>query len=197
MNKTETKYKDLISVFSIIFRYIHNFDAERISEVTGKKVSSFAYLTQITYMAFLEVINKRKAENELMFKTMIPLQDVKPDYYTQDKSANVSEMEHQEEEERITKLVIGPDELSELSLYEWLKSTREQHTEVEVHYPDTYTSNGNPENVTSISIDEYNDIIALDFKILRLKKQVEVEALANTKFLSYFFCWKCLVVNLI
>lgn len=163
-----------------IFRYIHNFDSERISEVTGKKVSSFAYLTQITYMAFLEVINKRKAENELMFKTMIPLQDVKLDYYTQDKTVNTSEMEHKEqqtEEDSITRLVIGNDELSELSLFEWLKSIREEHPEVEVTYPDNYSSAGNPEGVTSISIDEYNDIIALDFKILRLKKQVQTEEL--------------------
>ena len=158
-----------------IFRYIHNFDSERISEVTGKKVSSFAYLTQITYMAFLEVINKRKAENELMFRTMIPLQDVKVDYYTQDKGVNVSAMEMKHEDDKLTTIYIDPYDLKTKSLYELMKNIRETNECVQVYYPEDYSSpDHNDENVKSISIDEYDDIIKLDFKILRIKKDVKV-----------------------
>lgn len=158
-----------------IFRYIHNFDSERISEVTGKKVSSFAYLTQITYMAFLEVINKRKKENELMFKTMIPLQDVKIDYFTQDKGVNVSAMAQIEKQDEVEKIDVSEEELGSRTLFEYLEGIRKISECVEVYYPEFYSSEGNKEGVFSISIDEYNDIIGLDFKILRLKKTVVVE----------------------
>ena len=45
-------------------KYIHNFDEEKISERTGKKIKSFAYITQISYMSFIAVINERKKEEE-------------------------------------------------------------------------------------------------------------------------------------
>lgn len=46
------------------FKYIHNFDENKVSSRTGKKVKAFAYLTQIIYTAFLDVISKRKKEQE-------------------------------------------------------------------------------------------------------------------------------------
>ena len=43
---------------------VKNFDAEKVSKITGKKVKAFAYLTQIIMNAIIQVINERKAENE-------------------------------------------------------------------------------------------------------------------------------------
>ena len=55
-----------------ILKYIHNFDATKISKITGQPVKAFAYLTQIITMSFLYIINKHKNEIELM-KNNIPL----------------------------------------------------------------------------------------------------------------------------
>ena len=55
-----------------ILRYIHNFDASKISKITGQPVKAFAYLTQIITMSFVYVINKYNNELELM-KNNIPL----------------------------------------------------------------------------------------------------------------------------
>ena len=46
------------------FKYVHNFDENKISQRSGKKVKAFAYITQIIYTAFLDVISKRKKEQE-------------------------------------------------------------------------------------------------------------------------------------
>ena len=46
------------------FKYIHNFDENKISKRTGKQIKAFAYVTQIVYTAFLDVITKRKKESE-------------------------------------------------------------------------------------------------------------------------------------
>lgn len=46
------------------FKYNYNFDENKISQRSGKKVKAFAYITQIIYTAFLDVISKRKKEQE-------------------------------------------------------------------------------------------------------------------------------------
>lgn len=49
-----------------VFKYIHNFDADKKSERTGNSVSAFSYITQIITMSILEVINKNnKTQKEL------------------------------------------------------------------------------------------------------------------------------------
>ncbi len=45
-------------------KYIHNFNEDKISERTGKRIKAFAYITQIAYMSFIAVINERKKEDE-------------------------------------------------------------------------------------------------------------------------------------
>ena len=45
-----------------ILKYMHNFNPLMISERTGKRSKSFAYLTQICTQAFISVINKRNEE---------------------------------------------------------------------------------------------------------------------------------------
>lgn len=57
------------------FKYIHNFDEDKVSERSGKKVKAFAYLTQIIYTSFLDVISKRKKEQEKL-KMMGSISDV-------------------------------------------------------------------------------------------------------------------------
>lgn len=50
-----------------VFKYIHNFDCDKVSKKTGQSVSAFSYITQIIMMSILEVINKFnkiKSENE-------------------------------------------------------------------------------------------------------------------------------------
>jgi hypothetical protein len=126
-------------------------------------------------MAFLEVINKRKKENDLMFKTLIPLQDVKIDYFTQDKGVNVSEMSQIEKQDEVEKLDVSKEELGTRTLFEYLEGIRKISECVEVYYPEFYSSKGNADGVYSISMDEYNDIIGLNFKILRLKKTEFIE----------------------
>lgn len=51
-----------------ILIYCKNFDDEIISIVTKKKVSSFAYVTEIIYNAFLEIIKNNKREKEIKRK---------------------------------------------------------------------------------------------------------------------------------
>lgn len=41
-----------------VFKYLHNFDFEKRSKITGGEVSAFSYITQIITMSILEVINK-------------------------------------------------------------------------------------------------------------------------------------------
>ena len=47
-----------------VFKYLKNFDEEKISKRTGKRVSAFSYITQVVYTAFLLIINERKKEEE-------------------------------------------------------------------------------------------------------------------------------------
>ena len=46
------------------FKYVHNFDENKVSQRSGQKVKAFAYITQIIYTAFLDVISRRKKEQE-------------------------------------------------------------------------------------------------------------------------------------
>jgi hypothetical protein len=151
-----------------IFKYINNFDPEKISKITGKKISSFAYLTQITYMAFIEVINKRKNDNSEIMENMIPLQDLKPEHYVYSKFANESTYYPDEHMPDDTEYFIFPsintfivnDVICD-TLYDVLKLIRASHDKVNVTCPSTY----------HISMTEYNDIIKLKFDTMNLLKQ--------------------------
>jgi hypothetical protein len=151
-----------------IFKYINNFDPEKISKITGKKISSFAYLTQITYMAFIEVINKRKNDSSEIMENMIPLQDLKPEHYIYSKFANESRYypdEHQPDDHEyfifpsVSAFVV--DNIICDTLYDVLKIIREKHDKIHVTYPSTY----------HISMTEYRDIEKLNFDSMNLIKQ--------------------------
>jgi hypothetical protein len=151
-----------------IFKYINNFDPEKISKITGKKISSFAYLTQITYMAFIEVINKRKNDTHDLMENMIPLQDLKPEHYVYSKFANESTYYPDEHREDDTEYFIFPsvntfvvDNLICDTLYDVLKTIRIKFDKVHVTYPSTY----------HISMTEFKDIDKLGFDRMSLVKQ--------------------------
>ena len=154
-----------------IFLYIHNFDPNKISKNTGKKVSSFAYLTQITYMAFVEVINKRKAEEKKMFQTMIPLQDVKVDYYTQDREYNASSIDDFEPVSDIFIADLSDMDLKDGELYEHVVKLAKQHANLHIMYPENYPCNIDDRN--SISMDEYMKIMSVNHDLLRITKKIQ------------------------
>jgi hypothetical protein len=149
-----------------IFKYINNFDPEKISKVTGRKISSFAYLTQITYMAFVEVINKRKKDNSDLMDNMIPLQDLKPEHFGYSKFERSSSYYPNEEDERTYFIIDNV----KTSLYDQLKIIRETNDAVHVTYPANY----------SLSIDEFTLIDSLKFDKLTLIKQKEAEECFNS-----------------
>lgn len=140
-----------------IFKYINNFDPNKISKVTGKKISSFAYLTQITYMAFVEVINKRKKDNTDLMDKVIPLNELKPEHFSYSKFIRESTYNNDVEDDmtyiNITKI--------DTSLFLELKKLREDLDSVHVTYPKDY----------NLSIDEYDKIKTLNFKTLNIIKQ--------------------------
>jgi hypothetical protein len=147
-----------------IFKYLNNFDPEKVSKVTGKKISSFAYLTQITYMAFVEVINKRKKDNTDLMDNMIPLQDLKPEHFSYGKFLRESTFNPDELKvlEGMSYIVLLEEDLIKESLFELMQALREKHDKVHVTYPLNY----------KISIEEYNNITGLNFTTLNLIKEV-------------------------
>jgi len=58
--------------------YLDNFDEELLSKRTGSKSNAFAYITQICFNAFVNIINIRKKEDEFL-KHTISLESVNLD----------------------------------------------------------------------------------------------------------------------
>lgn len=57
-----------------ILKYLHNFNPDMISKISGKKVKAFAYITQIIMNSFIFIINKHKKDKELINK-LIPISE--------------------------------------------------------------------------------------------------------------------------
>lgn len=57
-----------------IFKYLHNFNPNLISKISGQPVKAFAYLTQISTMSFLSIINKYNDELACV-KRFIPMME--------------------------------------------------------------------------------------------------------------------------
>jgi len=53
-----------------ILLYLDNFDVNLLSKRTGEKSKAFAYVTQICFNAFINIINIRKAEGEFLKDTI-------------------------------------------------------------------------------------------------------------------------------
>lgn len=152
-----------------IFKYINNFDPNKISKVTGKKISSFAYLTQITYMAFVEVINKRKKDNTDLMDNMIPLQDLKPEHFGYSKFERSSSYFPGEEDIR-NYFVIS--DMDSKSLYDHLKDIKDSGIDnIHVTYPIDY----------KMSLEEFDLIKTLQFSKMDLIRQKEVEEVMSSE----------------
>ena len=73
--------------------YAHNFDEELLSKRTGEKSKAFAYITQICFNAFVNIINIRKAEAEFL-KDTISLETANLDglkYYPDENTSDIKE----------------------------------------------------------------------------------------------------------
>lgn len=51
-----------------ILKYMHNFNHNLISKISGKKVNAFAYISQIIFNSIIHIINTKKAEREKIKK---------------------------------------------------------------------------------------------------------------------------------
>lgn len=51
-----------------ILKYLHNFDHNKTSKITGQSVNAFAYISQIIHNSILYILNKKKKEQELLDK---------------------------------------------------------------------------------------------------------------------------------
>lgn len=63
---------DMISnaIEKIMLYSIYNYDENKISKINNEKVKAFAYITQIANNAFIEVINKRKQDQNITFELL-------------------------------------------------------------------------------------------------------------------------------
>ena len=77
--------------------YLDNFDSNLLSVRTGTKSKAFAYVTQICYNAFLNIINDRK-KDEALLKDTISFESSNLDGIRN--SNLVSDIEYEEEESR-------------------------------------------------------------------------------------------------
>lgn len=59
-------WKDDFEIDAIekVLKYLHNFDPNKISEITGERVKAFAYISRIISQAFVSVINKKNDEKK-------------------------------------------------------------------------------------------------------------------------------------
>lgn len=151
------------SIYKML-KYIHNFDHTRISKITKQPVSPFAYLTQIAKAAFIEVINRRKGEEEHIKETF--------QYHDLDELVQMSNYkiipnrEYSDEVNGIKyynlrKLSIEDNKFDTLyDLIKFLKDRGEKKLHIE--YPKKYT----------LSIAEYEKIGTLGpFEFLNLSKK--------------------------
>jgi len=51
-----------------IFNYLHNFDYDKTSDVTGQKVNAFAYISQIIHNSIVAIIKSKSKDLEEMHK---------------------------------------------------------------------------------------------------------------------------------
>jgi len=86
--------------------YMHNFDENILSKRTAKEPKAFAYITQICYNAFIEVINTRKTEEKFLDET-ISLENMNVDSIYDNKKHNESSYKKPRRTYFLTKDQIG------------------------------------------------------------------------------------------
>lgn len=163
---------------------INNIDLEMISPRSGERVKVFAYITQIASNAFIEVINKRKEEQNMIMEKLIPFED----FYSHVKKYYnpVYEKIKEDKEDADIKLgyvednngtpfydsegtLIGTYRLTQdsetlgnwgPSVYTILKKYRKRTDKIKIVYPEAY----------KMSMDEYNNINSLGYSFLNVHK---------------------------
>ncbi len=154
-----------------------NIDLDMISKRSKQRVKIFAYITQISSNAFLEVINQRKQEQTDMMEKIIPFEDfyahVKQ-YYNPvyDKKEEIKEdakvkLRYVESDEGI-KLVrkgLKSDRIigDFTSVYDILSRYRNKVDKIEIVYPESY----------KMLVDEYDKVVALDYKFLNVHRDYD------------------------
>lgn len=96
--------------------YLNNFDEKLLSKRTGERSKAFAYVTQICFNAFVNIINIRKKEDAFL-KDTISLETANLDgmkNYMAYNDASVSEEITKEEEQRKKEYSINIKKLEEL-----------------------------------------------------------------------------------
>lgn len=154
--------------------YVHNFDEDLLSKRTGDKSKAFAYVTQICFNAFVNVINIRKAESEFIKDTI---------------SFNTSNVEgvkqtiiptsKEEKQEYLKELIIiieNGDDLEKVfkEKFEAVKKSNKQHKEnksisKEIAYLDDTT----PEHEKTQDYVDYIEGMRLDIKIPEYSDVIE------------------------
>lgn len=61
-----------------VVKYIYNFNHKKISQITGKSVNAFSYITQIIHNSIIFVINKNKRNQALSFDKIRMLVNPEP-----------------------------------------------------------------------------------------------------------------------
>lgn len=164
------------SIYKML-KYIHNFDHTRISKITGQRVSTFAYLTQIAKAAFIEVINRRKNEESLIKETfqyheldeLIQMANIKMNENSSTELVDERGIKHY----NLRKLEI--DGVKFTSIYEMLKFLKERgDNRLKIEYPKKYTlSIAEYEQIGTLGVFEYLSLTKKSYK--QKKKEVEDE----------------------
>ena len=147
-----------------MLKYIHNFNPNRISTITGEKVSAFAYLTQIAKAAFFEVINKRKKE-EIGIKDRIQMHELEYSINNPTREhTNYSTYEPEDTNEiksyNMSRMSLEGNKFQ--SIYDVLKFLKDRgETHVKLVYPKKYM----------VNMDEYNQICTINFEYLDLTRK--------------------------
>jgi hypothetical protein len=168
---------------------INNINLDMISKRSGETVKVFAYITQIAHNAFVEIINKRKQEQNDMMEYIIPFEDfydhVKK-YYNPVYDKKVEEKERPEvifscvpgevlDENLVFETEAGPvsyivvnqngayigDFDTHYGILKVLKEYREDYSRVQFQFPMEYI----------MSFDEYTEITLLNFSFLNVTKK--------------------------
>lgn len=136
-----------------ILKYLHNFDHNKTSKITGQSVNAFAYISQIIHNSILYILNKKKKEQELLDKQVdmehlnhnLELKyktyynEVEQDDYDKYTAANVEILET---------IVLKNVEVDLVTSIQELQDEIERVQKLEIIYPSDYR----------ISFDEYNEL---------------------------------------
>jgi hypothetical protein len=169
---------------------INNINLEMISPRSGERVKVFAYITQIASNAFIEIINKRKQEQNDLMEHIIPFEDFY-DHVKKNYNPVYENIKETKEQPEIKLICIKDDD----SLYKFKNENEDligyRVVQIEglnyIDICDLNNINGVLEVLTSfrlktdkiqfifpleytMSFNEYSEIILLNYKYLNVTK---------------------------